>query len=324
MLPKNKYFLLNLYHILNDGFFDAIPVLLTFVVLAYGLGEKEIGIVISSGTALSTVAGLATIYFSNHLSPLKILSLVIAMGGAGFLAAAFSPNFIFTGLSFTIIMFGLLGLIPVQYCYFEAIKYGDASIATILQFIGPFFILFYLTIVKRQAPRRIEVICTIIAFIGVFILATHGNINHLAITPQVLFWGLLSAIGVATNTLIPKSLIHEFSPTAVTGWGLLIAGVGLFIIHPHVSASILAPQAIVPLLCVLVIGTIIPFQLFTSALRYVKATTASMLDAFEPISATIGSILVFNMHFYLADMIGSVLIILAVILLNWQPKGKIQ
>ena len=226
--------------------------------------------------------------------------------------------------SFTIIMFGLLGLIPVQYCYFEAIKYGDASIATILQFIGPFFILFYLTIVKRQAPRRIEVICTIIAFIGVFILATHGNINHLAITPQVLFWGLLSAIGVATNTLIPKSLIHEFSPTAVTGWGLLIAGVGLFIIHPHVSASILAPQAIVPLLCVLVIGTIIPFQLFTSALRYVKATTASMLDAFEPISATIGSILVFNMHFYLADMIGSVLIILAVILLNWQPKEKIQ
>ena len=106
MLPKNKYFLLNLYHILNDGFFDAIPVLLTFVVFAYGLGEKEIGIVISSGTALSTVAGLATIYFSNHLSPLKILSLVIAMGGAGFLAAAFSPNFIFTGLSFTIIMFG--------------------------------------------------------------------------------------------------------------------------------------------------------------------------------------------------------------------------
>lgn len=98
----------------------------------------------------------------------------------------------------------------------------------------------------------------------------------------------------------------------------------MFIIHPHVSASILAPQAIVPLLCVLVIGTIIPFQLFTSALRYVKATTASMLDAFEPISATIGSILVFNMHFYLADMIGSVLIILSVILLNWQPKGKIH
>ena len=30
--------------------------------------------------------------------------------------------------SFTIIMFGLLGLIPVQYCYFEAIKYGEKGI----------------------------------------------------------------------------------------------------------------------------------------------------------------------------------------------------
>lgn len=106
MLAKKKYVLLNAYHIMNDGFFDAVPVLLTFVALAYGLGEKEIGMVVSCGTALGTVAGLATMFLSRYLSPLKTISLLIGVGGAGFVAASFSPGFLFAGISFTIVMFG--------------------------------------------------------------------------------------------------------------------------------------------------------------------------------------------------------------------------
>lgn len=95
MLSQKKYVLLNAYHSMNDGFFDAVPVLLTFVALAYGLGEKEIGMVVSCGTALGTVAGLATMFLSRYLSPLKTISLLIGVGGAGFVAASFSPGFSF-------------------------------------------------------------------------------------------------------------------------------------------------------------------------------------------------------------------------------------
>ncbi len=106
MLSQKKYVLLNAYHSMNDGFFDAVPVLLTFVALAYGLGEKEIGMVVSCGTALGTVAGLATMFLSRYLSPLKTISLLIGVGGAGFVAASFSPGFLFAGISFTVVMFG--------------------------------------------------------------------------------------------------------------------------------------------------------------------------------------------------------------------------
>lgn len=106
MLSQKKYVLLNAYHIMNDGFFDAVPVLLTFVALAYGLGKKEIGMVVSCGTALGSVAGLATMFLSRYLSPLKNISLLIGVGGAGFVAASFSPGFLFAGISFTIVMFG--------------------------------------------------------------------------------------------------------------------------------------------------------------------------------------------------------------------------
>lgn len=62
--------------------------------------------VVSLGTALGTVAGLATIFLSRYFSPLRTISLLIGLGGAGFVAAFFSSDFLFVGVSFTVVMFG--------------------------------------------------------------------------------------------------------------------------------------------------------------------------------------------------------------------------
>lgn len=125
-----------------------------------------------------------------------------------------------------IFAYGVFGLVPVQYAYFMAVQYGNASIATILQFIGPFFIIAYQAVFRHLPPRRIEIISAIIAFLGVFIIATHGQFNHLAMTLSVLIWGLISAIGVATNTLIPQNMLRKgrVPSLIITGWGLLFAG----------------------------------------------------------------------------------------------------
>lgn len=223
----------------------------------------------------------------------------------------------------TITAYAVLGLLPVQYCYFRVVQEGNASIATILQFIGPFFIIAYVAIFRHQRPRRIEMIAAVVAFLGVFTLATHGHFNHLALTPGILFWGLCSAVGVATNTLIPQRMVRGgFSSLVITGWGLLISGLALLIVHsgqpqlPHDSMIWWLMSGVI------VIGTLIPFQLFTNALRYIPPSTAGFLDAFEPLSATIGSVLIFNLHLTVADWIGSVMIIVAVLALSYQPKAK--
>lgn len=218
--------------------------------------------------------------------------------------------------------YGIFGIIPVQYCYFMAIKLGDASIATILQFMAPFFIVLYLAIFKRQQPRRIEMISLVVSLFGVALLATHGDFTTLAFTPGVLIWGLLSGVGGATNTLIPRGILEKYSSTTVTGWGLLLAGIGLILIHPSFAPFDLTLELLLLILTVIIFGTIVPFQIFMNALKYIKPTTASMLDAFEPIAATIGSILFFGLQFRAADLLGAVLVIGSVLALNWQPKSK--
>ncbi len=109
-----------------------------------------------------------------------------------------------------------------------AVQYGNASDRNHSPIhIGPFFIIAYQAMFRHLPPRRIEIISAIIAFLGVFIIATHGQFNHLAMTLSVLIWGLISAIGVATNTLIPQK--HASSEGRVSlinyyGVGLLFAG----------------------------------------------------------------------------------------------------
>lgn len=224
--------------------------------------------------------------------------------------------------AWVIIAYGILGLLPVQLFYFIVVKQANASIATILQFVGPFFVMAYLAITKKQVMRQIDFIAAIIAFIGVVLLATHGNLGHLTLTPSVLFWGLLSAVGVATNTLIPINVLHRVSSLVVTGWGLLSAGIALMIVHPVWPKIPNKPAVWLCVLGVIVIGTLIPFQLMTNSLRFIKASTASLLDAFEPLAATVGSVICFNLVMLPPDWIGSVLVVAAAMALNITPRKR--
>lgn len=223
-----------------------------------------------------------------------------------------------------IIAYGVFGLLPVQVFYFIAIEMANASIATILQFIGPFFVLTYLAVTHQQVLRRLDVLAAILAFIGVFLLSTHGNFNQLAITPLALFFGLLSAVGEASYTLIPVKLVKRVSSLVVTGWGMLFAGIGLMIVYPRFPVIPNTPRAWLDVSAIIIIGTIIPFQIMANALRYVKPSTVSLLDAFEPLSATVGSVLIFGLVMSGMDWLGTLLVIGAVLALNFTPKRNIK
>ncbi|MCT3342060.1 EamA/RhaT family transporter [Lactobacillus johnsonii] len=223
-----------------------------------------------------------------------------------------------------IIAYGIFGLLPVQVFYFIAIEMANASIATILQFIGPFFVLTYLTVTHQQVLRKLDVLAAILAFIGVFLLSTHGNFNQLAITPLALFFGLLSALGEASYTLIPVKLVKRVSSLVVTGWGMLFAGIGLMLVYPQFPAIPNTPRVWLDVSAIIIIGTIIPFQIMANALRYVKPSTVSLLDAFEPLSATVGSVLIFGLVMSGMDWLGTLLVIGSVLALNFTPKRNIK
>lgn len=106
MIPQGRYILINAYHILIDGLFDSVPVLLAFMVLTFGSGEAVVGLIVSIGTAAGTAAGLLTLLSSATLGFFGTTSLVTALYGIGFLGAAFAGNIVVAGASFILAVAG--------------------------------------------------------------------------------------------------------------------------------------------------------------------------------------------------------------------------
>ncbi|MDL2266457.1 hypothetical protein LJC46_00520 [Desulfovibrio sp. OttesenSCG-928-G15] len=106
MISRSRYMLLNAYHILIDGLFDSIPILLAFMILTFDVNESAVGLIVSLGTALGTAAGLGTLVLARTLKFTHITALVTAVYGAGFVAAAFSGGIMSAGICFALAMTG--------------------------------------------------------------------------------------------------------------------------------------------------------------------------------------------------------------------------
>ena len=92
-----------------------------------------------------------------------------------------------------LIIFGIFGMLGVQYTYFGTIVHSNAATATILQYLMPIFIVFYLLATTHRIPRKLELFSIFLAMLGTFLLVTKGQFDTLAISPAALIWGLTSA-----------------------------------------------------------------------------------------------------------------------------------
>lgn len=294
--------------------------------------QKNLWIFLAAlGAVMWGISGLfakALFNFSRQITPLWLTQIRLVVAGVVLLLLAKGmgqkPIHLLRNKRHALVIFAyaVFGLLPVQLFYFIVVQEANASIATILQFIGPFFVIAYLALSHQQVMRRLDLLAAVIAFAGVFLLSTHGHFNHLALTPVVLFWGLLSAVGEAAYTLIPVHLVQKVSSLVITGWGMIMAGLGIILVHPQLPRIPNQPQVWLYTLAVILIGTIIPFQIMATALRYVRPATVSLLDAFEPLSATLGSVLIFHLPMTGMDWLGSILVVIAVMALNITPPKK--
>lgn len=208
-----------------------------------------------------------------------------------------------------LIVFAFCGMVPSQYSYFMAVKHGNAPTATILQFLGPLFIIIYLALRHWKLPRRIDVISMIIALFGTYLLVTKGHLNSLQLAPAAVFWGVMAGVGQALYTLIPIRLLKVHDAKVVTGWAMLIGSLAFI---PHIVATPVPQLPVlgwIGVLFVATFGTMFAYLLYLQSLNYIMPATAGVLSSFEPLTATVLSVVVLHTAFGLPEMAGGIMIL---------------
>jgi drug/metabolite transporter (DMT)-like permease len=215
-----------------------------------------------------------------------------------------------------LVLFGIIGLLGVQYSYFAAIRYGNAATGTILQYMAPIFITMYLALRHRRIPTVSQISAVFLALAGSFLLVTNGNVHSFSVSPLAVFWGLVSAITDAFYLLYASHLLQKYGTASVTGWGMLIGGIGMSFITPpwyFTGHSSLGTWWLVGF--VVLFGTLIAFYLYSASLKYISASEASVLTSSEPLSASILAVTVLHVQMGLASMVGGLCVLMTVTLL---------
>nr|WP_211230642.1 DMT family transporter [Alicyclobacillus herbarius] len=221
-----------------------------------------------------------------------------------------------------LVLFGIVGLLGVQYSYFASISYGNAATGTILQYMGPMFITVYVAWRTRRMPSGPQVLSVVLALIGAFFLVTNGDIHSFSVAPLAVLWGVVSAITLAFYSLYPQPLLHRYGAATVVGWAMFIGGIGMSFIAPpwyFTGQSSLGIWGLVGF--VVVFGTLIAFYVYIASLKYISASEASVLSCGEPLSAAIIAVACLHVHMGVLAMLGGACILATVVILARQPAA---
>ena len=218
---------------------------------------------------------------------------------------------------FSLLLFSLFGLFLNQLAYLSAIQETNAGTATVLQYVCPVGILAYTCIKDKVAPTIAEILSMILAIGGTFLIATHGQMDQLSMTPAGLFWGLFSALTYALYIILPIKLIQKWGSILVIGVGMTISG---FVAVPFtgiIGASLLRSFDIfLAFAGIILIGTVFAYTAFLKGASMVGPVKSSLLASIEPISAVFFAFIIMGDIFYPVDFLGMAMILLAVTIIS--------
>ncbi|WP_145403897.1 EamA family transporter [Paenibacillus xylanexedens] len=229
-----------------------------------------------------------------------------------------------TALSF--ILFGLVGMLAVQYTYMASIDHGNAAVATLLQYLSPVMIMLYMVLRKQSRLTAKLMTCAVLALAGCFLLLTNGSLTQLSVSQPAVIWGLLSGVSAAFYTLYAVKLLKTFDSLVVVGWAMVIGGLGMSFVHApwKIDLTLLTPVTCGYLLFSILIGTLLAFWFYIASLNYLTPQETSLLGSAEPLAAVGTMVLWLHEPFGVYQWLGTGCIIVLIIVLQIKRSSPIS
>ncbi|WP_155592503.1 DMT family transporter [Lysinibacillus cavernae] len=214
-----------------------------------------------------------------------------------------------------LIIFGIAGMLGVQFAFVAAINESNAVLATLLQFLAPIFVVAYVSLSLKKWPPKYQVLGIIGTLLGLFLLLTNASFDSLLISPKALLWGIAVGLTFAFYTLYPARLMKEWSVLLVVGWGMLVGGLTLGLVSRVWQSNqwiVLTNFKILMLMVVLIFFGTVAFILFLSSMKYITPVETSILSSIEPLTAMIISVIVFGTSLGFWQLIGVIVMLVCV------------
>jgi drug/metabolite transporter (DMT)-like permease len=216
---------------------------------------------------------------------------------------------------------GLGSVLFFTVCYFSAITIMPLSTAAILLYTSPIWIMLMSAVFFHEKIDGRKILALILAFAGCVLVS---GISGDGITLRGLLLGLGSGIGYGLYSILGIIALRRYSPYTVTTYTFIFAAIGSWLICRPADMlskfSAASDPAGLVLFCFLtaLVTAVIPFLSYTVGLRSVEASKAGIIATIEPVVATVIGIICFAESLTVISGTGILLILFAVLILNWK------
>ena len=229
-------------------------------------------------------------------------------------------------------LFGIGGLVFVQWFYFLAIHRLAVGIALLIEYVAPLLVALWARYVFHEPVRRRIWLALALALVGLALIVNvrHGA-GHTAsgISTAGVLFALLSAAAYTVYLLLAEHAVGDRDAVSLLAWGFGFGALFWCFAAPwwsfpfgrvgadvsllgHLSHHQLPVWAL--MLFLVVIGTVVPFFLLVSALRHLSATRVGIIAMLEPVVATIVAWAWLKESLGAAQLIGAAVVLGAILL----------
>ena len=200
----------------------------------------------------------------------------------------------------------------------------SVSTAVVLMYAAPIYVMAFSILFWKEKLTALKLTAILCMMVGCCLVA--GIAHGFAFNAMGIFLGVLSGVTFAAYNILTKLAVQcKVKPVSVTLYCFLfMSAISLFVLEPKSAAASIsvAPGTVIPLLLGLGICTfVVPYVLYTLAMKELAAGTASALSIVEPMSATLFSVVIFREPLDWFTGIGIVLILGAICLIGKAENG---
>lgn len=222
-----------------------------------------------------------------------------------------------------LVLFGILGMMGMQFTFFSAVQEMNAGTATIFQYLNPAILILFFAVVHKIMPSLKEILAVCAAVAGIAIVATHGDFSTLSISGKGLFLGMLVAVTTCFYGVLPAPLLKRYSAETVSAWGMISGGIVLMAaVRPWRIPAVIDWQVAAAFLMIITVGTILPFCFYLTSVKHTGSVYAGLFSSVEPVAATAVAAAALGTTFMKMDILGFALVLSTLFILAIPEKVR--
>jgi len=213
---------------------------------------------------------------------------------------------------------GIVGIAGVQTTYYYTMATLNVSMAIFLQYLAPAMIVLYSIVFKKEKLSKAIGVSLLISLLGSSFIIFGREVSGITSFKSIgIITGIISAFFLSFYTLFCNRCTVRLN-----AWTVLLYAVGFgalvywFVSPPWILWRGITLKELAFAVYISIFATIIPFGLYISGLHFLTPSVGSILSMLEPVIATASAYLLLHEKMTVIQMLGGIMIIIAVIVIN--------